>query len=350
MKRFLTSFLCLALAVSLLTGVSFAASGMDNFKKTNSYQSGRFSDVSQNAWYESGLAAAYDFGLVNGVSDKSFGVGSHMTIAEAVTLAARLHSIYHTGSASFAATEPWHQAYVDYAVENGIMSDRRFGDYTLDVTRLQFAELMAASLPGAALGQINNIATGEIPDVSLEGLYAPVYTLYNAGVLTGKTDAGHFEPAQPILREEVATLVARMADPSLRKTFSLKPGAGTGETALAETVRLATQAGLEAAQYCASAGAAVDGDPTTFALLLLKTRELSAIMSQRIKEAAEAAKDKSELKAVFEDLETAQFASLEANKLVSALSAGSGDTAWATAIKMLEGCTTALGRAADALR
>lgn len=356
MKRFLTSLLCVAFLASLLAGVSFAASGMDNFKKTNSYQSGRFSDVAGGAWYESGVAAAYNFSLVKGVSEKSFGTGTNMTLAEAVTLAARLHSIYHRGSADFSSTEPWYQGYVDYAVENNIMSARRFENLALNATRMQFAELMAAALPDSALGQINSIAVGEIPDVSTETIaYDAVHKLYRAGILTGKTDAGHFKPAEPILREEVATLVARMADPSLRKSFTIKPGEGTdpetGDTDISESIRLASQASLEAAVSCSAAQLLLEPPASPYgAIHLARAKELTVTMAMHTKNATAAAKDKPELEAVYEALETAQLGALEANRLVSVLSInGTTATEWAAAVKMLEGCTAALSRAADAL-
>ena len=45
--------------------------------------------------------------------------------------------------------------------------------------------------------------------------------LYNAGILTGSDAAGSFKPESTIQRSEVATIVTRMADKSLRKTFTL---------------------------------------------------------------------------------------------------------------------------------
>ena len=44
------------------------------------------------------------------------------------------------------------------------------------------------------------------------------------GVLTGSDAAGSFKPDTTIQRSEVATIVGRMADPSLRKTFTLTAG------------------------------------------------------------------------------------------------------------------------------
>ena len=76
-------------------------------------------------------------------------------------------------------------------------------------------------MPEDALVPINNIS--EIPDVSLSEPYgSAVYSLYNAGVLSGSDTYGTFNPASPIKRSEVATIVSCMAEPSIRKTFELK--------------------------------------------------------------------------------------------------------------------------------
>jgi hypothetical protein len=135
MKRFFTSVLCLALLAYLLAGSVLAVNDMENPEIANEF--GRFSDVASGAWYESGVYMASAYGLVKGFSDDSFGISTNMKLSEAVTLAARLHCIYNSGGGSFSDTEPWYQAYVDYAVENGIISARQFENYESIATRLQ---------------------------------------------------------------------------------------------------------------------------------------------------------------------------------------------------------------------
>lgn len=44
--------------------------------------------------------------------------------------------------------------------------------------------------------------------------------MYEAGILTGNDVYSTFAPTAAITRAEVATIVSRMLDPSLRKTFS----------------------------------------------------------------------------------------------------------------------------------
>jgi hypothetical protein len=79
---------------------------------------------------------------------------------------------------------------------------------------------MAATLPSEALRAINSITS--LPDVPTNASYAPsVYTLYNAGILTGNDSKGTFNPSSNIMRSEVATIVTRMADSAKRQSLTL---------------------------------------------------------------------------------------------------------------------------------
>ncbi|MBR2736735.1 MAG: S-layer homology domain-containing protein, partial [Firmicutes bacterium] len=63
-----------------------------------------------------------------------------------------------------------------------------------------------------ALRQTDSIS--DVPDNSGEERYEAVYQLYDAGVLTG--DGEGFKPWNTITRAEVAAVVSRMGDASLR--------------------------------------------------------------------------------------------------------------------------------------
>lgn len=204
---------------------------MQNFVDSNEYTVGQFSDVSSSSWYADSVAAAYRKGLVKGASETQFNPNGNMTIAEAITLAARLRSIYETGKAEFEQSDPWYQTYVDYATENGIIAEGDYSDYTKAATRAQFACIMAKALPEETLSAINYVPFGQIPDVTISETYSDaVYMLYNAGILTGNDSYGTFTPDSTITRSAVATIVTRIADMSLRKEFVLedKPVEVTG--------------------------------------------------------------------------------------------------------------------------
>ena len=216
-KRVFSLLLAAVLAIGTLPS---AFAGYENFTAQASYTPGQFTDVAESAWYAENVRTAYEYGLINGQSATTFAPDSQLTVAEAVKLAASLHSIYHTGSADFTPSTPWYQTYVDYALQNGILTAAR-SDYNSPASRAVFASVLAAALPEEALSAINTVADGAIPDVSMSTSYADeVYLLYRAGVLTGDS-TGRFLPDNTIKRSEAAAIVTRMADPSLRQSITL---------------------------------------------------------------------------------------------------------------------------------
>ena len=231
LQKLVSAVLSCALALSLAAAPALAAegvqAGMDNFQVTQTYASGQFADVSDGAWYAQSVKTAYELGLVQGVSDTAFNPGAPITVGSAITLAARIHSIYTTGSADTAladapAGSPWYQGYVNYAVANGIIASGQFADYDANATRRQFAGILAKALPAEALEAVNTVEDGAIPDVVAGSLnYNEIYTLYRAGILTGNDAAGTFAPETTIDRASVAAIVSRMADPELRQSITL---------------------------------------------------------------------------------------------------------------------------------
>ncbi len=224
-KRIVTILLTLCLMVTLAipamaAGGNVSGPGLANFQKINTYQQGQFYDVSAGDWFADNVKAAWEFGLMNGVSETQFSPAGSMTLAEAITLAARIHSIYYYGQANFEQGNPWYQSYVDYALRVGLIWDGQYSDYTRPATRAEFAVLLAAAMASEALPGINSVS--DIPDVQWSDSYGEaVFRLYNAGILTGSDAYGTFHPNNNIARSEVAAIVTRMADPSLRKTFTM---------------------------------------------------------------------------------------------------------------------------------
>lgn len=165
---------------------------------------------------------------MQGVSSDSFGITGNITIAEAITMACRLHSIYHTGEDSFVQSgSTWYQVYVDYAKINDILP-RSYSNYDRAATRAEFAEILSAAFPDAALQPINTIAANAIPDVSTSASAASaIYRLYRVGILTGSDASGTFYPNSTILRVEAAAIVTRMAISDLRQHINMNNSTGT---------------------------------------------------------------------------------------------------------------------------
>ena len=242
-KQFVSLLLALSLVVGLVPGTALAASsaasgGLGNFHRDGSYQDGMFNDVSADAWYAEGVSAAYELGLMKGSGAGAFSPTGHVTVAEAVTMASRLHRRYSNGNDDFVQGSPWYQVYVDYALTNGILSSGDFpGGYRENITRAQMAHLFAAALPEKELAAVN--AVDKLPDVDASTPYSEdIFLLYRAGVLTGNDGQGTFTPDTPISRSQVATIIARMALPSLRKTtvaIGHTNGMPSGESSPVET-------------------------------------------------------------------------------------------------------------------
>lgn len=194
-----------------------------HFEKKTLFTQGQFTDVPANQWFTNKVAEAVELGLMKG-SGTAFNPYGDVTLAEAITMAARINSIYNTGSGSFTQAGTWYQVYLDYAYQNGIISNAYYNaDVTRKATRAQFAEIFANCLPEEALAAINTVADNAIPDVSAGTSFAPyVYRLYRAGILTGSDAARTFSPQAFITRAEAAAIVSRMAESDNRVSFTLQ--------------------------------------------------------------------------------------------------------------------------------
>ncbi|MBQ2997068.1 MAG: S-layer homology domain-containing protein [Oscillibacter sp.] len=193
--------------------------GFANFAAVNTYTAGQFADVAASYWGAPNVAKAYELGLMKGSSDTAFDPEGSVTVAQTVTMADRLHSIYATGSENFVQSGLWYQTYVDYCKANGILK-KDFEDYNAPAKRSDFAAILAAALPAEALSAINTVSV--IPDVAEESENGEaIYALYRAGILTGNDAQGTFGPETSINRAAAAAILTRMADPGLRKNITL---------------------------------------------------------------------------------------------------------------------------------
>lgn len=216
--------ICLILAAILLISLCplVFASGLANFRKTNTYRPGQFTDIAEGVWWTENISAAYEFGLMKGNANGSFAPRGSISVIETMVIASRLHAIYWDTGESFVQGTPWYQVYVDYAENNGIVTPGRFANLKAPATRAEFADLLSRSMAEEALPAINDIPDNSIPDVSSNVYYTkPVYLLYRAGILTGSDKEGNFKPNNSITRAEAAAVLTRMADPQLRKSLTL---------------------------------------------------------------------------------------------------------------------------------
>ena len=187
-----------------------------------------FRDVADNSWYASAVQTVCDAGLMIGKGDGIFDPDGQVTGAEAVTIAARIHSILTTGSTDAAdhyqesTDEPWYWTYVTYAAR--YLNQEVLGVYDVPASRRLYARLLAAAV-GDVLEEINEVAKNAIPDLEENLLSEGIYRLYRTGILIGNDEKGTFLPDANIRRSEAAAIDARILDPALRKSVTLTEAA-----------------------------------------------------------------------------------------------------------------------------
>ena len=111
-------------ATRLLIGSLLAASLAVTacaFEKTNTYTPGQFTDVPQTEWYASEVASTYELGLMNGVGGGLFAPDGNVTVAEAITMAARASAINAGTAIDMTAGGEWYTPYVNYAIAAGFV-------------------------------------------------------------------------------------------------------------------------------------------------------------------------------------------------------------------------------------
>ena len=193
------------------------STGMKNFVKTQSYNDGVFPDVKASDWFRKNVALAYETGLMNG-KENGFAPQDKLTLAQVITMAARLHSVYNTGKADFVQGKVWYEVYVDYCINHGIISKNEFTGYNRNATRAEFVRILSKSIPAAEFEKKNIV--NSIPDVDTRHRdAAPIFLFYRAGILAGSDSAHSFFPNSDITRAETAAIITRIIDKSLRLDF-----------------------------------------------------------------------------------------------------------------------------------
>ena len=218
-RRCFCLLLAFLLTLFLWVPSAYAAEpGLDNFVRQRTYTAGIFTDVTEDHWSYDGISACYEYGLMQGRGEV-FDRPASLTVAEALTMADRIHEIYHTGASTLApaAGNRWYTPYIDYALEQGIIETEDFLSYSAPITRADMAYIFARALPAEELEATKPVAS--IPDITQVPARdrGGVWTLYRAGVLLGNDTYGTFAPASTITRQEAAAILARVALPGLRR-------------------------------------------------------------------------------------------------------------------------------------
>ncbi len=217
MKRFTLVKLLCVLVVAMTVATLASAAG---FTKTNFYAEGTFKDVKSSSWYAKEVASAYELGFMNGKAEGQFVPDGNVTVAEAITMASRVHSIYN-GKEIAKTAGKWYDMYVQYALNNGIIVEGQYENFDRNIMRYEMAVMFADSMPESYFAAKNNVKA--IPDVNKnEEYHDKLLMLYNAGVVMGSTEYGDFLATNSIKRSETAAIINRVALPENRLSKTLE--------------------------------------------------------------------------------------------------------------------------------
>ena len=196
------------------TALTLAADGANG-------QVNPFTDVKPTDWYYANVVQAVEEGLINGLGNGLYGPAQTFTVAQTVKVAACLHQLAQTGTVTLQnGTDQWYSTYADYALSHGILT-YAVEDWNAAITRTQFVNILYNAMAAKGYAQINSIPGGAIPDVAVgDSCWEKIYAFYRAGILTGD-ETGNFNPDSSILRREVAAILNRMTDASMRKSVTL---------------------------------------------------------------------------------------------------------------------------------
>lgn len=180
-----------------------------------------FSDVPSNAWYAQDVAAAERSGILQGTGNGRFSPDGNLTLAQAITMAARTYAYERGETIPKTGSSTWYSDFLQYANDKGICAIGEFGAaYDNFCNRLTMAKLFARVVPESTATQRNDVTS--LPDVQSASENQAVFTLYQLGILTGSDKYGTFHPYQYIKRSETAAILNRVLDPDMRKSFILE--------------------------------------------------------------------------------------------------------------------------------
>ncbi len=180
-----------------------------------------FTDIRPSDWFYGDVLSAYAMGLISGMTETTYNPVGHLTIAQAIRIAACMHQYNEAGAVTLTnSTGRWYDSYVDYAVSNGIITKSAYsGHYNDAATRADYVKIFYYALPAVEFTPIHDVPDGSIPGVSLDDPSGyEIYAFYRAGILRGYDNSGTFSPGNTIKRSEVAAIISRMMDNTSRLT------------------------------------------------------------------------------------------------------------------------------------
>lgn len=217
--------LCLLLTVPALA----APNSTGNFIRNKTYHN-QFSDLRADSVFYDNVIALYEYDLSLGKPDGTFGLNDTLSVGQVVIFAARIRSLYCTGSAE-AGSAPFRKdgqavciPYLMYLKEQNVLGQELDNRLFQPATRAEVAHVLSRTLPAKALPPVHEalVTAGYanrkfLPDVTeATPYYQDILTLCSCGISNGSDRAGTFLPGAFITRGAAAAMLTRMVDPDLR--------------------------------------------------------------------------------------------------------------------------------------
>ena len=196
----------------------FAEPSMDNFAVFTADYRGRFADVPANAWYAPEktdiLRTVCEYSFLLPDMHMYFRPGDKVTLGQAIRSAVMIYRVYNGCSALLCENTGKYDAYLDYAVEHGLMQRGELTELDREVTRQELAYLFCNALPAEELADLTGAERITDMDMSYK-YYDCALALARANVIRLKDD-GSFRPMDTATRAEMASMIDRLIYPAHR--------------------------------------------------------------------------------------------------------------------------------------
>lgn len=187
-----------------------------------------FTDLGTNHWGYYGIKVSYDKGILVGDTEGTFRPDGTVTWAEAITIAARIHSTYYANALNTNCRpgEQWYMPYVRYCSAHGMLPTSRPTDRQLEtknINRYDIAYIFSRTIDAGDMPQISSLTMTD--EAKIPAYYkSSVKQLYSAGILIGMED-NSFSGSLSTTRAEVATVIARIILPAERVGYDARVNA-----------------------------------------------------------------------------------------------------------------------------
>jgi len=187
----------------LLTLVLLASSGA-------ALAAGGYTDVPDSHWAAASIQSAKTYGLMSGMTSKTFGLGQTITRAQFVTVTARMlgWDTKTTTASGFTDTRGhWAEGAISAAVQHGALD--KGGSFRPDaaISREDMAVILVRALGYQSVAE--KAAGYALPFADVKSNKGYVTVAYDIG-LTNGVSATQFAPAASATREQAATMLVRI--------------------------------------------------------------------------------------------------------------------------------------------